>query len=838
MHTNHPLLSSKEMPVSIRDLTPEQAQIISDVDNAFTNLGVAGNIIFKKYGLALPRSRIRCITGFEHGVDDEGNFVLSPKDKSKGDGHQLIQFLCEKKYDHVIMYHRLVQSDADSERKSELVNYYDYQSTQQESAEELSFGTTTEQQEIHQFALEQRRALRCHPDDLVMIGIAWVTPHERRLFRMFPEVLKTDCTASTNNENRPFFAASGMTSDHGVFVAVRAFLPNERCWTFRWLFQKVFIQLLGTAMQRCNMIITDGDSQEIRTLDSSLEDDSTQMYYRNVHRQRCCWHLISRTWQRYLPKFPGWKAQVCTNIRQWLYSFCESNAVESQSEYDISRALLREYINSKPVVDLLGPDNIKDINTVISNSIESEKDHAYMMPRFCLRHFDEYTNSSCEGNFSGMKNGAASVSSTHSLLRATETLSFTSEYKAALYSQEMGKAAKGTYTWNPKITLSNDLVPYPALLLEDQNSKKEHYQSCRSSANTWLVTDISASVHERIVHLSPEELLPPDLSADPDGLTGTESNPSPGVSDTPTYIEIKSQHTTMYRFNLIPRFHRVRNVTVENNTFRCSCCFYDRFGLPCRHILHVMELIPGCELSIGDVDIRWTKLYKRFAYPIENSDNVRDATNLINQAIELRASGPQLRVPLPGMPSGLSLIPDIFHDRAAHERCKNHDAPKLLLLMRKYHSQNEYNAPWGIESQVSIFTQDDESWAPGHFPDDGNAENMFDNEEPTFPVAADLGKCGAAYFTCKPRFDECCKLAQDIGEHAVKELADLLDRFRVNLTLGLTQKTSCDDLTPHEEHNVPQLRSAVAPSCKRKNTFTTKAWRAQCMKPTKQPRKK
>jgi MULE transposase domain len=317
MHTNHPLLSSREMPVSIRDLTPEQAQIISDVDNAFTNLGVAGNIIFQKYGLALPRSRIRCITGFEHGGDDEGNFVLSPKDKSKGDSHQLIQFLCEKKYDHVIMYHRLTQSDENSERKSELVNYYDYQSAQQESAEELSFGTTSEQQEIHQFALEQRRALRCHPDDLVMIGIAWVTPHERRLFRMFPVVLKTDCTASTNNENRPFFAASGCNSDHGVFVAVRAFLPNERCWTFHWLFQKVFIQLLGTAMQRCNMIITDGDSQEIRTLDSSLEDDSTQMYYRNVHRQHCCWHLISHTWQRYLPKFPGWKAQVCTNIRQW-----------------------------------------------------------------------------------------------------------------------------------------------------------------------------------------------------------------------------------------------------------------------------------------------------------------------------------------------------------------------------------------------------------------------------------------------------------------------------------------------------------------------------------------
>jgi hypothetical protein len=147
------------------------------------------------------------------------------------------------------------------------------------------------------------------------------------------------------------------------------------------------------------MIITGGDSQEICTLDSALADVSTQMYYKNVHRQRCCWHLISRTWHRYLPTFPGWKAQISTNIRQWLYSFCESNAVESQEECDLSRALLREYINSKPVVDTLKTDNVEEINKVISNCIDPEKDHAYMLARFKLRHFEEYTNSSCEGNF-------------------------------------------------------------------------------------------------------------------------------------------------------------------------------------------------------------------------------------------------------------------------------------------------------------------------------------------------------------------------------------------------------------------------------------------------------
>jgi hypothetical protein len=39
-------------------------------------------------------------------------------------------------------------------------------------------------------------------------------------------------------------------------------------------------------------------------------------------------------------------------------------------------------------------------------------------------------------------------------------MSFASEYKAALYWQQMGKAAKGTYTWNPLLSVS---IPSPAL---------------------------------------------------------------------------------------------------------------------------------------------------------------------------------------------------------------------------------------------------------------------------------------------------------------------------------------------------------------------------------------
>jgi len=43
-----------------------------------------------------------------------------------------------------------------------------------------------------------------------MIGIAWVTVMEKRLFQQFPlYVLKINCMMDSNNENRPLLVAAG-----------------------------------------------------------------------------------------------------------------------------------------------------------------------------------------------------------------------------------------------------------------------------------------------------------------------------------------------------------------------------------------------------------------------------------------------------------------------------------------------------------------------------------------------------------------------------------------------------------------------------------------------------
>jgi hypothetical protein len=103
----------------------------------------------------------------------------------------------------------------------------------------------SEATDMQMFAEDHRNSLHVLDDQDLMIGCAWTTPCEKRLFKMFSEVLHIDCTADTNIECRPLLTISCRDSCGSMFVVLRAFLPNERAWVFRWMFQTVMPRLLG-----------------------------------------------------------------------------------------------------------------------------------------------------------------------------------------------------------------------------------------------------------------------------------------------------------------------------------------------------------------------------------------------------------------------------------------------------------------------------------------------------------------------------------------------------------------------------------------------------------------
>jgi hypothetical protein len=201
------------------------------------------------------------------------------------------------------------------------------------------------------------------------------------MFKMFSDVLHIDCTADTNHEDRPFLTITGRDSNGKMFTILRAFLPNERAWVFRWLFQMVMPTLLGKEyIARVKVIVTDGDSQERSQLDIAIA-----LHYRDVCRVRCGWHVVDRGWNRVCPGVrsvsrgneKAFKA-ICIEIKNWLYSWMQASC-ETEAEYKISKALLAAYLCHSTFVNIATEPGADRIRTYICLDTQSQcSDKGYL----------------------------------------------------------------------------------------------------------------------------------------------------------------------------------------------------------------------------------------------------------------------------------------------------------------------------------------------------------------------------------------------------------------------------------------------------------------------------
>jgi hypothetical protein len=90
-----------------------------------------------------------------------------------------------------------------------------------------------------------------------------------------------------------------------MFIVLRAFLPNEQSWSYKWFFHMVLPALLGRdILKRIKTIVTDGNSQEISQL-----DDAIAMFFPHAYQIRCYWHIIYRGWHKKVKVALGGKSR-------------------------------------------------------------------------------------------------------------------------------------------------------------------------------------------------------------------------------------------------------------------------------------------------------------------------------------------------------------------------------------------------------------------------------------------------------------------------------------------------------------------------------------------------
>ncbi|KAG7372657.1 MULE transposase domain containing protein [Nitzschia inconspicua] len=224
-------------------------------------------------------------------------------------------------------------------------------------------------------------------------------PIGKRCLQAFPELLFSDATHKTNQENRPLITFGVKDAEGRVQVVIWAWAPNERAWMFRWLFQTAVPAIIGKATcERIRLVLTDGDSQKLTQLDAAISSVFTKCV-----RRRCGWHIIHQGWKQHVGSVGRSEEakEIAKRIRSWLYSFMKS--VETLDEYKASKALLLSYVNSEEVVKVIGDDTADNIVTFLRSNVFVHEQHFARCFYLDVRGFDAYSNTCLEGTNYGVK---------------------------------------------------------------------------------------------------------------------------------------------------------------------------------------------------------------------------------------------------------------------------------------------------------------------------------------------------------------------------------------------------------------------------------------------------
>ena len=599
LHCGHPQLYPEQLLMSSCLLKSAEKEDIHCMAAAHASPAVARNFLMKKYvdpaapkhtlsTTNLSRRQVAYIQGMSRVIKKN---ICGQNAGQESPSDQMLEYLQRLPgASYCCLYHHAGSNEIPQPinppalSPSKLVNEVVCHSKQTTEKIELA---TEDHPDLAQYAETHRVSLDLRNTQELMIASAWVLAPEIRLAYQFPEVLLMDSTADTNKESRPLFTITGKDSTGHMFTILRAFVPNERAWVFRWLFQTVMPALLGKdLLLRVRAVITDGDSQEISQLDDALKN-----YMPTAQRLRCGWHIIDRGWQRHCRSLCGRDSAIKRNLQLWMYSWMRpgTGSCETEDEYKVSKALLLKYINSSHVVTTIGLDACRKLETFIRSHVQPHEQHYCFFRRLSIRHMDMYSNTPHEGTNNGIKASAAPSMPQHSIATAARVLCVNSEVNAIQRGRESATLLMGHKLWS-KTKTADYVTSYAENEIKNQASEIHSYHSMRLNSLNWSV--------RRRQHKPLQSLRFDELEQDA------------ALADASIHIVGRRQPN-----KVIPQFDRVRKVKLVGRCLNCSCNFFERIGLPCRHQIHVLHyhMTPlWTGLSHHDVSIRWWTTYLFF----------------------------------------------------------------------------------------------------------------------------------------------------------------------------------------------------------------------------------
>jgi len=347
-HSHHPQIIDRKLPKPPR-LMPENIQKdVAHVHKMSSGGSLSKAYIYSRLGELYDRRSLK--------------LLLEQVEKTQTNANPFEEMIKELNLNPHVIYHALWDHGAEDaslhfrdtkdQPTNRLVGITKLKRTQIHREHYVQDFTHEESMQGMVDYVSNERSARClTPNQNVFIALAWTSTHESHYFKLFPEVAWCDVTSHSNNSKFCLLIFSCRTSTRKVLNFLRMWIPNERRFSFRWVFHCAIKALgLDVWFKYTRLFMKDGDPQQSNEIRRQMVS-SVGGYLSNAFDGTCVYHLIEDGWKRKCPLKSSvpfncqddWE-KATKKIKTWLYSFMRPGYCECEEEFQLSVTLLFEFL--------------------------------------------------------------------------------------------------------------------------------------------------------------------------------------------------------------------------------------------------------------------------------------------------------------------------------------------------------------------------------------------------------------------------------------------------------------------------------------------------------------
>ena len=272
-HIGHPRLTEASIRKPSKLISLSDVELCQRLRKAHAQTCVTRNVLHNEHNDLYSYNQVEYVSKKR---DKETSLIAD----SKSSVDKVLMYLEEKGYPYIVLKSNFAGSVS---FKCAVSNSDTMFSEGNELDDALNNMSEDDMSDMINVAAEHHTALNTQPHQDLLLSVALTTPEEISLLPLYPEVLYVDCVGVTNTNKLPLLSITGKTCLGRMFTILRAYLPNERSWVFRWVFStvlpKVFPRYLRNSVK---VIISDGDAQEFTQLNCGIK-----AFFPKCRRLRC-----------------------------------------------------------------------------------------------------------------------------------------------------------------------------------------------------------------------------------------------------------------------------------------------------------------------------------------------------------------------------------------------------------------------------------------------------------------------------------------------------------------------------------------------------------------------